>query len=158
MMSPVALSLLTTSLHGEDRAKALAIYVHRRRRGGRAVRRAADQRPGLALGVVRQRPGGHRHRVRGTPVYGLTRAPGVGWGCARTNGEFAAVAVLILPFGLHSNLLLLLAADRGLSACMAGPDPSVFGHAVSNGCVRLPAAALHLLSGIPLGTLVLITR
>src|SRR5438045_2955367 len=30
MMSPVALSLLTTSLHGEDRAKALAIYVHRR--------------------------------------------------------------------------------------------------------------------------------
>ena len=32
------------------------------------------------------------------------------------------------------------------------------GSAVSNGCVRVPAAALHLLSGIPLGTLVLITR
>jgi hypothetical protein len=34
----------------------------------------------------------------------------------------------------------------------------VFGHAVSNGCVRVPAAALRVLSGVPLGTLVLITR
>ena len=52
-------------------------------------------------------------------------------------------------------------ADQEQSACMAGLthlDQSVFGHAVSNGCVRVPAAALHLLSGIPLGTLVLITR
>jgi lipoprotein-anchoring transpeptidase ErfK/SrfK len=37
------------------------------------------------------------------------------------------------------------------------PDPSVFGQAVSNGCVRVPAAALQVLSHIPLGTLVMIT-
>jgi murein L,D-transpeptidase YcbB/YkuD len=41
------------------------------------------------------------------------------------------------------------------------PDHAKFGltnRNLSNGCVRVPAAALHLLSGIPLGTLVLITR
>jgi hypothetical protein len=38
------------------------------------------------------------------------------------------------------------------------PDSSVFGHALSNGCVRVPARALRVLSGIPLGSLVLITR
>ncbi len=37
------------------------------------------------------------------------------------------------------------------------PNPSVFGRAVSHGCVRVPAAALHVLSLVPLGSLVLIT-
>jgi lipoprotein-anchoring transpeptidase ErfK/SrfK len=65
---------------------------------------------------------------------------------------------LILPLGLHSNALSTFGGGQGTVGLHGWPDPSVFGHAVSNGCVRVPAAALHLLSGIPLGTLVLITR
>ena len=65
---------------------------------------------------------------------------------------------LILPLGLHSNALSTFGGGPGTVGLHGWPDPSVFGHAVSNGCVRVPAAALHLLSGIPLGTLVLITR
>jgi lipoprotein-anchoring transpeptidase ErfK/SrfK len=65
---------------------------------------------------------------------------------------------LILPLGVHSNALSSFGGGPGTVGLHGWPSPSVFGHAVSNGCVRVPAAALHLLSGIPLGTLVLITR
>jgi lipoprotein-anchoring transpeptidase ErfK/SrfK len=69
-----------------------------------------------------------------------------------------AYSPLILPLGLHSNALSTFGGGPGTVGLHGWPNPSVFGHAVSNGCVRVPAAALHLLSGIPLGTLVLITR
>lgn len=46
----------------------------------------------------------------------------------------------------------------GCCAPVGWPDPSVFGHAVSHGCVRIPAKGLRALSRIPLGSLVLITR
>jgi lipoprotein-anchoring transpeptidase ErfK/SrfK len=36
------------------------------------------------------------------------------------------------------------------------PDDSVFGNAVSHGCVRVPDDALEQLTQVPLGTLVLI--
>jgi lipoprotein-anchoring transpeptidase ErfK/SrfK len=65
---------------------------------------------------------------------------------------------LILPLGLHSNALSTFGGGPGTVGLHGWPSPSVFGHAVSNGCVRVPSAALHLLSRIPLGTLVLITR
>jgi hypothetical protein len=65
---------------------------------------------------------------------------------------------LILPLGLHSNALSTFGGGPGTVGLHGWPDPSVFGHAVSNGCVRVPVAALHVLSGVPLGTLVLITR
>ena len=65
---------------------------------------------------------------------------------------------LILPLGLHSNALSTFGGGPGTVGLHGWPNPSVFGQAVSNGCVRVPAAALHLLSDIPLGTLVLITR
>jgi lipoprotein-anchoring transpeptidase ErfK/SrfK len=65
---------------------------------------------------------------------------------------------LILPLGLHSNAFSTFGGGPGTVGLHGWPDPSVFGHAVSNGCVRVPAGALHVLSGIPLGTLVLITR
>jgi lipoprotein-anchoring transpeptidase ErfK/SrfK len=65
---------------------------------------------------------------------------------------------LILPLGLHSNALSTFGGGPGTVGLHGWPDPSVFGHAVSNGCVRVPAAALHVLSGVPLGTLVLITQ
>jgi lipoprotein-anchoring transpeptidase ErfK/SrfK len=65
---------------------------------------------------------------------------------------------LILPLGLHSNVLSTFGGGPGTVGLHGWPDPSVFGRAVSNGCVRVPAAALHVLSGVPLATLVLITR
>jgi lipoprotein-anchoring transpeptidase ErfK/SrfK len=65
---------------------------------------------------------------------------------------------LILPLGLHSNALSAFGGGPGTVGLHGWPNPSVFGRAVSNGCVRVPAAALRLLSRAPLGTLVLITR
>jgi lipoprotein-anchoring transpeptidase ErfK/SrfK len=64
---------------------------------------------------------------------------------------------LILPLGTHSNVWSTFGGGPGTVGLHGWPDPSVFGQAVSNGCVRVPAAALRLLSTIPLGTLVLIT-
>lgn len=65
---------------------------------------------------------------------------------------------LILPLGAHSNVFSTFGGGPGTVGVHGWPDPSVFGHAVSNGCVRVPATALSVLSRIPLGTLVLITR
>jgi lipoprotein-anchoring transpeptidase ErfK/SrfK len=64
---------------------------------------------------------------------------------------------LILPLGTHSNVLSTFGGGPGTVGLHGWPDPSVFGQAVSNGCVRVPATALRLLSRIPLGTLVMIT-
>lgn len=64
---------------------------------------------------------------------------------------------LILPLGTHSNVFSTFGGGPGTVGMHGWPDPSVFGQAVSNGCVRVPASALHMLAGIPLGTLVLIT-
>jgi lipoprotein-anchoring transpeptidase ErfK/SrfK len=63
---------------------------------------------------------------------------------------------LILPLGAHSNVLSTFGGGPGTVGLHGWPDPSVFGEAVSNGCVRVPATALNLLSKIPLGTLVVI--
>lgn len=65
---------------------------------------------------------------------------------------------LILPLGFHSNTLTTFGGGPGTVALHGWPDPSVFGRAVSHGCVRVPAAALSVLSHAPLGTLVLINR
>lgn len=65
---------------------------------------------------------------------------------------------LILPLGFHSNVLSTFGGGPGTVGLHGWPNTSVFGHAVSNGCVRVPADALHLLSSLPLGTLVLITQ
>jgi lipoprotein-anchoring transpeptidase ErfK/SrfK len=67
-------------------------------------------------------------------------------------------SALILPLGLHSNTLTAFGGGPGTVGLHGWPDRSVFGYAVSNGCVRVPATALRVLSGVPLGTLVLITR
>ena len=65
---------------------------------------------------------------------------------------------LILPLGFHSNTLTAYGGGPGTVGVHGWPDPSVFGHAVSHGCVRIPAKGLHALSRLPLGSLVLITR
>jgi lipoprotein-anchoring transpeptidase ErfK/SrfK len=65
---------------------------------------------------------------------------------------------LILPLGTHSNAWSTFGGGPGTVGIHGWPDPSVFGRAVSNGCVRVPATALHALARIPLGTLVVITQ
>jgi lipoprotein-anchoring transpeptidase ErfK/SrfK len=65
---------------------------------------------------------------------------------------------LILPLGDHSNVFSTFGGGPGTVGIHGWPDPSVFGQAISNGCVRVPATALQLISRIPLGTLVLITQ
>ncbi len=64
---------------------------------------------------------------------------------------------LILPLGTHSDTLTTFGGGPGTVGLHGWPDPAVFGHAVSHGCVRVPAAALRALSRIPLGTPVMIT-
>jgi lipoprotein-anchoring transpeptidase ErfK/SrfK len=64
---------------------------------------------------------------------------------------------LILPLGAHSDTLSTYGGGPGTVALHGWPDPAVFGHAVSHGCVRVPPAALGTLSRIPLGSPVMIT-
>jgi hypothetical protein len=64
---------------------------------------------------------------------------------------------LILPLGAHSNTLTTYGGGPGTVGLHGWPDPAVFGHAASHGCVRVPAAALRALSRIPLGSPVMIT-
>jgi hypothetical protein len=63
---------------------------------------------------------------------------------------------LILPLGAHSNTLTTYGGGPGTVGLHGWPDPSVFGHAVSHGCVRVPPTALRALSRIPLGSPVMI--
>jgi lipoprotein-anchoring transpeptidase ErfK/SrfK len=70
----------------------------------------------------------------------------------------ATYSPLILPLGTHSRTLSTFGGGPGTVALHGWPDPGVFGHAASHGCVRVPAGALHVLSAIPLGSSVLITR
>lgn len=64
---------------------------------------------------------------------------------------------LILPLGLHSETLNTFGGGPGTVGLHGWPDPAVFGHAVSHGCVRVPATALRVLSRVPLGSSVVIT-
>lgn len=64
---------------------------------------------------------------------------------------------LILPLGAHSDTLTTFGGGPGTVGLHGWPDPAVFGHAVSRGCVRVPAAALRALSRVPLGSPVMIT-
>ena len=64
---------------------------------------------------------------------------------------------LILPLGTHSDTLTTYSGGPGTVALHGWPDPAVFGHAVSHGCVRVPPTALRTLSRIPLGSPVMIT-
>jgi lipoprotein-anchoring transpeptidase ErfK/SrfK len=65
---------------------------------------------------------------------------------------------LILPLGFHSNTLTTFGGGPGTVGIHGWPNSSVFGRAVSHGCVRVPRAALTVLSRAPLGSLVMISR
>jgi EmrB/QacA subfamily drug resistance transporter len=133
MMSPAALSLLTTSFQGKDRAKALGIYGSIGGAGGAAgvlFGGLLTSGPGwrwvlfvnvpLGIAVVLAAPrlvSGERRASRlrdlDAPgallvtgallllVYGLTRAPAVGWSSARTIAEFAGAAALLVVFAVN---------------------------------------------------------
>ena len=65
---------------------------------------------------------------------------------------------LILPLGSHSDTLDSYGGGPGTVALHGWPDASVFGQAVSHGCVRVPADALDQLRQVPLGTLVIVDQ
>jgi lipoprotein-anchoring transpeptidase ErfK/SrfK len=67
-------------------------------------------------------------------------------------------SALILPVGAHSETLDTFGGGPGTVAFHGWPAKSVFGKAVTHGCVRVPADALRRLSKVPLGTPVLITH
>ncbi|NVI89153.1 L,D-transpeptidase [Actinomadura sp. BRA 177] len=64
---------------------------------------------------------------------------------------------IVLPLGTHSATLDTFGGGPGTVALHGWPDASVFGKAVTHGCVRVPADALKALSRVPLGSLVFIT-
>lgn len=65
---------------------------------------------------------------------------------------------LILPVGAHSESLDTFGGGPGTVALHGWPQKSVFGQAVTHGCVRVPSDALQQLSKVPLGTPVLISK
>jgi lipoprotein-anchoring transpeptidase ErfK/SrfK len=69
----------------------------------------------------------------------------------------ATYSPLILPVGAHSATLDTFGGGPGTVAFHGWPTTSVFGRAITHGCVRVPADALKRLSRVPLGTPVLIT-
>ena len=64
---------------------------------------------------------------------------------------------LIFPLGAHSTSLDTFGGGPGTIALHGWSDETVFGHGVSHGCVRVPAAALRVLSRVPLGSPVMVT-
>jgi lipoprotein-anchoring transpeptidase ErfK/SrfK len=58
----------------------------------------------------------------------------------------------IIPLGAHSDTLDTYGGGPGTVAFHTWPDPSVFGQAVSHGCIRVPSDALSRLTNLPLGT------
>lgn len=64
---------------------------------------------------------------------------------------------LILPIGAHSETLDNFGGGPGTVAFHGWPSASVFGKAITHGCVRVPAGALKKLAEVPLGTPVLVT-
>ncbi|MDN3352401.1 L,D-transpeptidase [Actinomadura sp. DC4] len=59
---------------------------------------------------------------------------------------------LILPVGAHSESLDTFGGGPGTVAFHGWPQKSVFGQAVTHGCVRVPSDALQQLAKVPLGT------
>lgn len=68
----------------------------------------------------------------------------------------ASFSPVILPLGTHSKTLDTYGGGPGTVALHGWPDTTVFGNAVSHGCIRVPADALQQLTQVPLGTLVLV--
>ena len=72
--------------------------------------------------------------------------------------EAQGFSPVILPLGTHSDTLDTYGGGPGTVALHGWTDPSVFGKAISHGCVRVPDDALEQLRDVPLGTLVIIDQ
>ncbi|WP_408895980.1 L,D-transpeptidase [Nocardioides sp. R1-1] len=70
--------------------------------------------------------------------------------------ELQPFSPVILPLGSHSETLDSYGGGPGTVALHGWTDPSVFGKAVSHGCVRVPDDALDLLRTVPIGTVVMV--
>ncbi len=62
----------------------------------------------------------------------------------------------IIPLGTHSDTLDTYGGGPGTVAFHGWPDPSVFGQAISHGCIRVPDDGMDLLRQVPLGSVVTI--
>lgn len=65
---------------------------------------------------------------------------------------------VILPLGSHSATLDSYGGGPGTVALHGWTNPSVFGKAVSHGCVRVPDEALDVLRTVPTGTPVIVDK
>lgn len=63
---------------------------------------------------------------------------------------------IILPLGTHSNTFDSYGGGPGTVALHGWPDKSKIGTASSDGCIRVSDDLLHLLTTLPLGTLVVV--
>lgn len=72
------------------------------------------------------------------------------------DSEQAKYTPIVLPLGAHSDTLDTFGGGPGTVAIHGWPDASVFGHAASHGCIRVPSVALSKLRTVPLGSLVVI--
>lgn len=76
---------------------------------------------------------------------------------ASLTDEKQTYSPVILPLGIHSTSHETFGGGPGTTGIHTWPDPGVFGTRSSDGCVRVPADALHRLAAeVPLGTPVLI--
>ena len=66
-------------------------------------------------------------------------------------------SAVILPLGEHSTALDHFGGGPATIGIHTWPDPAVYGHDRSNGCIRIPPAGLRALQRVPLGTLVITT-
>ena len=64
---------------------------------------------------------------------------------------------MILPLGAHSPTLDTFGGGPGTVAIHTWPTDDVYGTESSDGCIRVPSARAGQLTGVPLGTLVMMT-
>jgi hypothetical protein len=65
---------------------------------------------------------------------------------------------IVLPTGAHSDTYQSYGGGPGTVGIHTWPDPGVYGRASSDGCIRVPPAALHVISTqVPIGSPVLIS-
>ncbi|WP_235213492.1 L,D-transpeptidase [Amycolatopsis sp. MJM2582] len=104
----------------------------------------------------------HENRLIGRWTVGIGKAnaetpPGRTFVLASLIDPTQRFSPVILPLGTHSTSLETFGGGPGTTGIHGWPNPNVFGKPSSDGCIRVPAEALRVLSTeVPLGTPVLI--
>ncbi|WP_174549841.1 L,D-transpeptidase [Herbidospora cretacea] len=76
---------------------------------------------------------------------------------AAVSPTYSGYGSLVLPLGAHSTTLETFDDGPATVAMHGWEDQEIFGRPISHGCIRLPDAALRVMSRVPLGTAVLIS-